>query len=180
MRICTKCNTPKELDQFSKYRVTYCRECYNKYMCLYQNQHRDKKRLKDREYAARNRIKAKNKASIYYHTNKHEPNFILKRRANVRKRRAMKLKVRENYSKQDEVFTRQVFNHMCFKCKSTDKLCIDHHYPLVMGCPLSLDDAVLLCQTCNGAKTDYMPEDFYSPIELLQVEILLAYSLVYR
>ena len=78
-----------------------------------------------------------------------------------------------NYSANDELITRAVFEDKCFKCGSYHDLEIDHHYPASKGFGLSLSNAVLLCRTCNRTKHDDMPIDFYTPNELYRLTEIL-------
>lgn len=94
-------------------------------------------------------------------------------RACERRRRAAKLKLNEQYSEADEQITRKIFSNRCFRCNSATDVHIDHHYPLSKGFALSIDNAVLLCKTCNSTKNAKMPEDFYSESEILEINELL-------
>jgi len=80
---------------------------------------------------------------------------------NLRKRRARKLSVTENYTSIDESYTRSLFNNECAICKTKEKLEIDHWYPLSKGYALSRTNAVLLCRTCNAHKHNHLPNTFY-------------------
>lgn len=82
-------------------------------------------------------------------------------RACGRRRRAQERKIKENFTSIQEDITRKAFNNKCFNCKSTKKLCIDHHRPLSKGHPLTLQNAVVLCFPCNTSKLAKDPEDFY-------------------
>ena len=79
-----------------------------------------------------------------------------------RKRRAMKVNLNENYTKEDEAYTMDLFDNMCYNCDSTDNLHIDHHKPLSRGNPLTRDNAVVLCGSCNSSKGTKSPSEFYS------------------
>jgi len=94
-------------------------------------------------------------------------------RANCRKRRAMKLEVNENYTKQDEQFTYNLFNNKCFNCGSIENLCIDHIYPLSLGNPLTRTNACVLCKLCNSSKHNSLPEDFYDIDKLVDLIFLV-------
>lgn len=96
-----------------------------------------------------------------------------KSREYVRKRRAKKLSLNENYSKEDELYTRSLFENKCANCGSTNRLCLDHHKPLILGNPLTRQNAVLLCTSCNCRKSNSLPEDFYDPETLNRIESIL-------
>lgn len=73
------------------------------------------------------------------------------------------------YEKIDKNLSQLVFNkfkNQCFRCNSNKDLCIDHHYPLVKGFALAINNAVLLCRSCNSKKAAKLPESFYSPEQL--------------
>lgn len=62
------------------------------------------------------------------------------------------------------------FNNKCYICKSKNNLALDHHYPLSLGNPLTINNAVLLCQSCNSSKSNKLPESFYSPEQLTDLQ----------
>ena len=68
----------------------------------------------------------------------------------------------------------QIFDSQCFHCGNEDYLQIDHHRPLSKGFGLSIQNAVLLCRSCNAAKHNKMPEDFYTSVQL---EALRGYGI---
>ena len=78
-----------------------------------------------------------------------------------RKRRERKYMVGDKYSTQERHITLKEFGYKCFNCKSEENLHIDHNKPLVKGNALSLDNAVVLCKTCNSSKGTKDPEEFY-------------------
>ncbi len=63
------------------------------------------------------------------------------------------------------------FNNTCFNCGSYEDICIDHHRPLAKGFSLSLENAVVLCKRCNSSKCDKMPDEFYTPEQLMELEV---------
>ena len=90
-----------------------------------------------------------------------------------RKRRAMKLEVKENYTKQDEQYTYALFSNKCFNCGSIENLCIDHIYPLSLGHALTRTNACVLCKSCNCSKHNSLPEDFYNIDKLADLIFLV-------
>lgn len=62
------------------------------------------------------------------------------------------------------------FGNKCYNCDSKNKLELDHHYPLSMGFALSINNAVLLCKSCNSSKNNKLPEFFYSPEQLTDLQ----------
>tara|TARA_R110000737_G_scaffold352057_2_gene396380 strand:+ start:1383 stop:1910 length:528 start_codon:yes stop_codon:yes gene_type:complete len=83
-----------------------------------------------------------------------------------RKRRALKLGLEENFTSSDERFIYMLFSNLCFKCQTSKNLSIDHHYALSLGHKLELDNAVVLCKSCNSSKYTKTPEEFYTESEL--------------
>lgn len=71
-----------------------------------------------------------------------------------------------------EIYRR--FNNQCFNCRATERLEIDHHKPLSLGHGLTIHNAVLLCGTCNNAKSNKLPEQFYTTEQLLRLEQLMS------
>ncbi len=63
------------------------------------------------------------------------------------------------------------FNEKCFNCGDKKSLEFDHHYPLSLGNPLTLSNAVLLCKSCNSSKSNKLPESFYSPEQLTDLQL---------
>jgi len=88
------------------------------------------------------------------------------RRTQSRKRRECLRRLDGTYTSDDEVLTRDIFGHRCFKCHTSYDLTIDHHMPLSQGFGLSICNAVLLCRKCNSAKNGKLPSDFYTAEEL--------------
>jgi hypothetical protein len=64
------------------------------------------------------------------------------------------------------------FGHKCFKCEmllpSPNLMHLDHTRPLALLWPLD-ETATALCSTCNGAKRDKPPSEFYSDKELKEL-----------
>lgn len=132
-------------------------------------------REKHREYSKKWREQNREVSLQYYQDNKEklsEINRLWKKenpekvRRYNRKRRAMELQVSEQYIKEDEAYTRSLFEDQCFRCGSTDNLTIDHHRPLSRRYGLSRGNAVLLCRSCNSSKNNKEPEDFYTEQEI--------------
>lgn len=86
----------------------------------------------------------------------------------------------ENFTPQQRGRVKRQFDKKCFRCGSTKKLHLDHHWPLCLGHALAYGNAVLLCQKCNLSKGDKKPIDFYSTIELLRLQAYLDQQLSWR
>ena len=103
-------------------------------------------------------------------------NYLLSEDAKIlskiyrQRRRAKKQGLKENYTKDDRVYTMNLFNNICFNCGSTDNLEIDHHKCLNDGFPLSRTNAVVLCRSCNASKHTKKPKEFYSKDKILLLE----------
>ena len=124
----------------------------------------NKEKVKAYHEANKEKIAARHKLWI-----KNNPE---KCRESVRKRRAMKVLVNENYTKEDEAFTKNLFDHACFNCGSTENLEIDHHKPLHKGNALTRTNAVVLCKSCNGSGGKWRkdPEEFYSEEQIMIIQ----------
>ena len=160
-KVCTKCKIEQTLDSFHKDNANKnglkadCKTCRNAWNKVY-------------HHANKEHINATSKA--WYQENKEERAATVKAwqqsnpdkcRAKSRRYRAMKELVNEDYTSEDEKFTRELFDHQCFNCSSTENLAIDHHRPLFRGNALTRQNAVLLCQSCNSSKGTKRPTVFY-------------------
>ena len=105
-------------------------------------------------------------SKAYYEANK-EPE---KCRESSRRRRAAKRAVCENYTKEDEAFTKNLFDHACFNCGSTENLEVDHYRPLSKGNALTLTNAIILCKYCNSSKGIKDPEQFFSEEQTMIIQ----------
>ena len=86
------------------------------------------------------------------------------------KRREIKNGIALNYyKKSDRLYTLDLFKNECFNCMSKDNIEVDHHKPLSQKYGLSRTNAVLLCRSCNGRKSNKNPKDFYT---INQIKIL--------
>jgi len=138
------------------------------YAAKYRKENKEKIAKKNAKYHLDNKEKIAEKGAKY---RKDHPE---KGREYKRKRRAMKQSLNENYTKEDEAYTRNLFEHRCYNCESKDNLCIDHHKPLSKGYPLNRKNAVLLCKSCNSSKNDKSPEDFYHFWDLTFLQMKLG------
>ena len=110
------------------------------------------------------------RASRKYWLSVNGRNHIL---ATVGRRRERKIGLDAQFTPKDAKLIYERFNYRCFNCQSIKQLQIDHHRPLSCGYGLTLNNAVLLCKSCNASKNDKMPEDFYTPKQLLDLVIIL-------
>ena len=93
-----------------------------------------------------------------------------KRREYNRRRRAYKLDSQEDFSKEDEVFTYELFDNKCFNCGTEELLELDHTNPLSEGFPLTTFNCTILCRSCNAKKANKMPRDFYAKWQIVELE----------
>lgn len=175
-RICGKCKENKLFGEFVKNKskrnglTAICKTCCNETSKQYRKNNPEKVKASKEKYCKNNPEKVKkvydryrknNPEKVRAKNNRWKKNNPEKVKAYKRDRRAKKLAVQENYTPEQEQITRRAFNNKCFNCESITKLHIDHHRPLSKGHPLTLQNAVVLCQSCNTSKSDKNPEDFY-------------------
>lgn len=144
---CSRCKEHKPIDQYptDKRKIDnkreFCRECDN----------------------LRNRL-----------ARQHDPDSKWKRRLQgIRQReRRLGLNATElSYIDIQSIFIK--FNNTCFACDSTnqDELTIDHHIPMNNGCNLTMQNAVVLCKSCNSRKTHMHPKEFYTQQQINKLYI---------
>jgi 5-methylcytosine-specific restriction endonuclease McrA len=141
-------------------------------MKQYYAEHKEQIIEQHKDYVEANRDKVREYHKQYENVHRTKIN----EQANIRwhKRRQRKQGLNESYTQDDKEYTLALFNHSCANCGATDNLCIDHHKPLSKGYPLSRDNAVVLCNSCNCQKSNKMPEEFYSPDTLKLIESKLS------
>jgi hypothetical protein len=67
-----------------------------------------------------------------------------------------------------------LFDDRCAKCRRRASLDLDHHVPMTLGGRLVPGNLGVLCRSCNNAKSDVAPRDFYSDEKLSWIEAMLA------
>ena len=173
MKVCNRCGEKKPLIDFYKHpkskdgHLNQCKSCKIAYQKTrptrskeYRRNYYQDNKEKWKESWWRNRDKNLKRARVWKQNNS---DLV---RANNRKRRALKQNLEENFTPEDEAIILTLFSNRCFRCGSTDELTMDHHYPLSSNNALELDNAVVLCQSCNSKKHKKLPENFYSQQEL--------------
>ncbi|EAP87173.1 hypothetical protein [Croceibacter atlanticus] len=87
---------------------------------------------------------------------------------------------RKNTGKEFDKYIFDKFEKSCFKCgvaiKSSKKMHLDHTMPLSHLYPLD-ESATCLCASCNLAKSDMFPIDFYTENELERLSVLTSLPL---
>ncbi len=170
MKTCNTCKLEKNLAEFNKRKnrkggLRYtCKVCAAKYDAKYYLENKEKRSKQCAKWYQKNKEKIAKTGAKY---KKDHPE---KCRASDRRRRARKLQVKENYTRLDEIFTRNIFSNRCYNCQTTEELVIDHHYPLSRGHKLERDNAVVLCKSCNSSKHNKLPENFYTKEKLEKLE----------
>lgn len=188
MKICTKCQIPQPLENFSNSKNKkdgkncQCKLCYKQWcednkeiIALKKRQYReDNKRellLKKKQYCEQNREVILLKKKQWYHNGKEE---ILCKRKQYRKTlsgRANKKNSdhkRRTSLRQGDVTTVQLkylleSSTHCFYCNNPlilNETHIDHYVPLANGGLHTITNLRITCQTCNLQKGHKMPEEF--------------------
>lgn len=92
----------------------------------------------------------------------------------VNKRRARKKGVIENFTPAMKRAVKKAFGHQCYLCGTTERLSIDHFYPLSAGHPLSLTNAMILCVPCNSKKSTKSPEIFFTKAQFKEIMSIMG------
>jgi len=175
MKTCRRCKIEQPLENFNKEKrvknglLANCKSCHNAYVrSNYKKQPKEKIRLiaKKKYYKYYDKIRAK---ALRYTRNNRD-----KIRISNNKRYHISTIMDSKYTHLSDLITRKIFNNQCFNCGSTSRLVIDHHYPLSKKFGLSLYNAVLLCQFCNGSKHNKLPIDFYPKEKFDKLEYILS------
>jgi len=133
--------------------------------------HRNKKPLSLTQKLNKRKWQLMNKDKAILATNKYAKKNPAYRRSISMMRRQRKNNVFESFSRILVIQTYSKFNYKCFNCSTTENLTIDHHYPLSKGFALTINNAVLLCRSCNSSKHNKLPESFYSPEQLSDLQL---------
>lgn len=164
-KICSKCGESKPRDRFYRDKTktdglrSHCKNCVNTY-----NQ---QEQVLQYRIAATKRFRTdKSHDREYCKRYRHSDHGRVVRQQQTRRYRERKQLLDLKLSLQDIEIIYNRFSHQCFNCGSVDCLSIDHHRPLSLGFGLTINNAVLLCRSCNATKHDKMPEDFYDPFKL--------------
>jgi 5-methylcytosine-specific restriction endonuclease McrA len=143
-------------DKIKEYRKQYYEENKDK-IKRYREQNKDKVKERDKKWREKNKDKIKESDKKWREKNKDKVNLIsLKRRE--RKRNLNEKSFTHQHIKQ----IKQKFENKCFHCGEKEKLALDHFYPLSKGFPLTEDNCVILCKSCNSSKCNKDPRDFFS------------------
>jgi len=174
MKICSKCKIAKHESEFRAKKNksgsiglrSQCRACDKSYKYSERGVLADK--LYNQSEKCRNTAQARQRR--YCQT----LDGRLKKQQHCRRRREQKRKIDLQLSVDDITAIYAKFNARCFNCSRQDRLEIDHHYPLSKGYGLAINNAVILCKSCNTSKRNKMPEEFYTEKQLLILNDLLG------
>lgn len=173
MKTCKDCGVEKPLSEFYKHpgmkdgRLNSCKVCKvaaSRSQSRREGYHKEYYQANKHNWAGYGSVEKKRASSRAW--KKNNPDKVAE---GNRKRRAMKLMVNENFTSADERTVRQLFSNKCLCCGATENLAIDHMYPLSKGHALELDNAVLLCGSCNSSKRDKLPEEFFTEKQLSDI-----------
>jgi 5-methylcytosine-specific restriction endonuclease McrA len=193
-KICSKCGLEKDSIEFYKRKASYdglafkCKSCCkefekttqgklirNRAVRRYQVTERGKivaKKSNQKRTGTAKRRASSNRSNLIY--KKTERGRFVQRAANLR-RREWKAGLDSNFKKEDVSYVYSRFENKCFLCNKNIKLSIDHHRPLFRGYGLSIQNAVLLCVSCNSSKGTKLPERFY---DVKQLEVLRGLGVI--
>ena len=184
MKTCSKCGLEKDRSEFHKNPQTICglqsncKACQQIYnlgvghklaVQKYEKTHKGKLNIRKKFLKYEKTPNARQRTKRYRQSKKGR---LTLQQIN-RHRRDRERNVDTQLTHKDVKLVYERFKNRCFNCKSTEHLAIDHHYPLNKGHGLALDNAVLLCRSCNSSKHDKMPEDFYTRKQLQRLAVLL-------
>ena len=154
MKVCSKCGLEKDQSEFRVEKATpdrWCKNCSKEYQRKYRNSSHGKHVIQNYERKYCRSLSGKLSQSEGHRKYRNSPRG--------------KLSIQQ-YTNENAKLVYERFNHKCFNCGSTNRLTIDHHYPLSLGYGLTLNNAVLLCRSCNSSKQDKMPQEFYTQEKL--------------
>ncbi len=113
------------------------------------------------------------KTELYKLNNKHR--YLTdkyKMQSIIRREKKSSLGESNHIPKKLNTLVKERFEYQCFQCGANNDLTIDHHYPLSKGKRLTLDNAVLLCRSCNSKTNKKFPEDYYNYAEIERLKTL--------
>lgn len=187
MRICSKCKLRKHESEFFARKDgacglrSQCKTCHKAYYQSSSGKQMSRKYNTSLKRKLKHRIHGRKYSSSErgLETRKRYMSSINGRAAArggyLRRRdRALGLDAKLNLNEIKNLYLK--FNNKCFNCGSINHLEIDHHRPLASGHGLSIDNAVILCRSCNASKRDKSPEEFYSQDRLLQITQILEHD----
>lgn len=162
----------KNLNSLKEYWKT---DEYKEKIKIYRNSEKGKETYKRCKIKYYNSEKGKETKKIYFinyiERNKHTEKWKASKIAIRNRRKHLQKKIHINELHYTEIlFIKNKFNNQCFNCESTNKLCLDHHYPLSKGYPLIEKNAVVLCNSCNASKANKLPQNFYTEAKIKQLE----------
>lgn len=181
MKTCTKCKITKEYAAFSKNKnrpdgygewCKSCRKCWadknkerlsQKAKDNYIN-NKDKFAAKSKKYYENNKEKVKN--NVRQWESKNWDRTLDNHRRKNRNRRAKKKRQLGIVPKDCWEILINLFGQQCLRCGSTERLELDHIYPISLGGLHDMSNLQILCKSCNCWKSnrhiiDYRPFEYY-------------------
>ncbi|KKL92416.1 hypothetical protein LCGC14_1884900 [marine sediment metagenome] len=139
------------------------------YIRKYKVEHREEIRRKGREYWKKNKEAHRENLRNWRANNPEQS------RAKVRRRRAKRQAIRENFTASMARFCRAFWGNRCAVCghiehEGTVRFPIDHWFPLSLGNALTLKIAVLMCNRCNCRKGYRLPTEIYDEVTIQRIE----------
>jgi len=182
MKICTKCKSLKETQEFYVCKrnpsglTPHCKSCIKSYERSNNGKESHRRYYQSRREALTSQARKYKNTPAGIETQKRydqSERGRLSAQQCARRRRERKRKLDMRLKSKDIAVIYERFKNRCANCGSNTNLEIDHHYPLIAGFGLSLNNAVLLCKSCNCSKSNKMPEEFYRRERLEYIEGIL-------
>ncbi len=147
--------------------------------------HLEQEKLSRRRWCIEKRAEIKAHKREYYlahipeHKNlsrQHYLSHVEQYKAWSRQRYAKQLSVDEHFTLAQRDFVRTFWGNRCAICDEPQKvggrqMPIDHWNPLSDGHPLTMNNAVLLCGSCNAWKKDHYPAAVLDAVTLDEIEV---------
>lgn len=168
MKLCKKCNTEKDLNQFGKDKTRadglqpYCRQCNSEYKKQHRKQNADKIKTYQQKYAEANKLKLSKYHKEYlnnggrkvrkaYREQNKERIKQLKANNEAKRRRS---KVESTLPSADYIAWVNTEFKICSYCgvDCSEKFHIDHVEPLVNNGKHELGNLAITCPSCNLSK----------------------------
>jgi 5-methylcytosine-specific restriction endonuclease McrA len=137
-------------------------ETRKRYNRRYKQENRGKLREYGKNYYHKNRTRMREYYNNYYRSEEQRA----KARFRAHKRR-MRTTGFEPLTQEQFCSLMDQFEGRCFVCGSPDKLEVDHIQPVSLSGDNGFGNLAILCKSCNSAKRDKPPEEFYPGSRLL-------------
>ena len=165
-KLCSKCNTTKDISEFSKDKTKKSGLCSNCKLCKRAYTEKNKKRIYEyhkiyyKLYREQNKETILEKCKKYRQTN----NFKISNRNSSNKRRTI-TKIGDVTTQQlQELYENSNFCYWCNTNLKNKKIHLDHYIPLSKGGQHTLSNLVVSCPHCNHTKSSKDPIKFANSI----------------